>query len=62
MARIDDKRLFGFTPNDGAIYFKGADGDHFDIHAGENRQGERGIKAGIEKMSPVYSQFYGFGG
>jgi len=52
MAGVDDERLFCVAPDDGAVHFKGADGEDFNIHAGENRQGGRGIKARTAKMSP----------
>jgi hypothetical protein len=52
VAGVDNERLFGFTPDNGAVHFEWADGENFDIHAAENKQGGRGIKAGMEKMSP----------
>ena len=55
MAGVNDERLLFFTPDDVAVYFKGADNDGFNIHAGENREGGRGGKAGTAKISRKHS-------
>ena len=59
MAGVDDERLFCVAPDNGAVYFKGTDGKDFNVHAGENRQGGCGIKAGTAKMSPSAVSFMG---
>ena len=59
IAGIDNECLFFSAPDNTAVHFKRADGKDFNIHAGENRQGRRGIKAGTEKMSLAASSFMG---